>query len=188
LCTCFQVSIRWAMPTLSAPRATFYYRSRKAEQEPLRKRIKKIASVRVRCGYRRIHTLLQQEGWLVNHKRVYRLCCLEELQMRHKPPRRRVRAKLREDRTDATRPNQCWSMNFMADELFNGRRLRLLTIVDNVSRVSPFIGVGFRYRGYDVVTALNLAVHSMGCQNPSGWTTARILSPRKVTCGPIPMR
>ena len=46
----------------------------------------------------------------------------------------------------------------MADELFDGRRLRLLTIVDNFSRVSPFIGVGFRYKGYDVVTALNLAV------------------------------
>ena len=50
----------------------------------------------------------------------------------------------------------------MADELFDGRRLRLLTIVDNFSRVSPFIGVGFRYRGYDVVTALNLAVAHYG--------------------------
>jgi putative transposase len=49
------------------------------------------------------------------------------LQMRHKPPRRRVSAKLRDDRTAATRPNQCWSMDFMADELFDGRRLRLLT-------------------------------------------------------------
>jgi transposase InsO family protein len=109
------------------------------------------------------------------------------LQMRHKPPRRRVSAKLREGRTEATHPNQCWSMDFMADELFDGRRLRLLTIVDNVSRVSPFIGVGFRYRGYDVVTALNLAVASMGCRNASGWTTARSLSPRKLTCGPMPM-
>jgi putative transposase len=53
-------------------------------------------------------------------------------------------------------------MDFMADQLFDGRRLRLLTIVDNVSRVSPFIGVGFRYRGYDVVTALNLAVAQYG--------------------------
>ena len=98
----------------------------------------------------------------MNHKRVYRLYCLEGLQMRHKPPRRRVSAKLREDRTEAIRPNQCWSMDFMADELFDGRRLRLLTIVDNFSRVSPFIGVGFRYKGYDVVTALNLAVAQYG--------------------------
>ncbi len=159
---CYQVSVRRAVQTLAAPRATFYYRSSKAEQAPLRTRIKEIASVRVRYGYRRIHTLLQREGWLVNHKRVYRIYCLEGLQMRHKPPRRRVSAKLREGRTEATRPNQVWSMDFMADELFDGRRLRLLTIVDNVSRVSPFIGVGFRYKGYDVVTALNLAVAQYG--------------------------
>jgi putative transposase len=116
----------------------------------------------VRYGYRRIHTLLQREGWGVNHKRVYRLYCLEGLQMRHKPPRRRVSAKLRDDRTDAIKPNQCWSMDFMADELFDGRRLRLLTIVDNFSRVSPFIGVGFSYKGYDVVSSLNLAVAQFG--------------------------
>jgi len=160
--TCYQVSIRRASQTLPGPRSTFYYRSRKPEQAPLRQRIKEIASVRVRYGYRRIHTLLQREGWLVNHKRVYRLYCLEGLQMRHKPPRRRVCAKLREERTDAIRPNQCWSMDFMADELFDGKRLRLLTIVDNFSRVSPFIGVGFRYKGYDVVSALNLAVAQYG--------------------------
>jgi putative transposase len=159
---CYQVSVRRVTQTIVAPRATLYYRSRKPEQAPLRHRIKEIATVRVRYGYRRIHTLLQREGWLVNHKRVYRLYCLEGLQMRHKPPRRRVSVKLREGRTEATRPNQVWSMDFMADELFDGRRLRLLTIVDNVSRVSPFIGVGFRYKGYDVVTALNLAVAQYG--------------------------
>jgi hypothetical protein len=53
-------------------------------------------------------------------------------------------------------------MDFMANELFDGRRLRLLTIVDNFGRVSPFIGVGFRYRGYDVVASLNLAVAQYG--------------------------
>ena len=116
----------------------------------------------MRYGYRRIHTLLQREGWGINHKRVYRLYCLEGLQMRQKPPRRRVSAKLRDDRIDAIRPNQCWSMDFMADELFDGRRLRLLTIVDNFSRVSPFIGVGFSYKGYDVVSALNLALAQYG--------------------------
>jgi putative transposase len=85
--------------------------------------------VRERYDYRRIHTLLQREGWLVNHKRVYRLDCLEGLQMRHKPPRRQVSVKLREDRTEAVRPNQCWSMDFMLDELF--RRLALAALSDS---------------------------------------------------------
>ena len=51
---------------------------------------------------------------------------------------------------------------FMADELFDGRRLRLLTIVDNFSRVSPFIGVGFRYKDYEVVAAFKLALAQYG--------------------------
>lgn len=91
--------------------------------------------------------MLQREGWKVNHKRIYRLYCEEGLQIRHKRPKRRVSAKVRDDRTQAIRPNQCWSMDFMADQLIDGRRIRVLTIVDNFSRVSPLIGVDFRYKG-----------------------------------------
>ncbi len=90
--------------------------------------------------------MLQREGWKVNHKRIYRLYCEEGLQIRHKRPKRRVSAKVRDDRTQAIRPNQCWSMDFMADQLIDGRRIRVLTIVDNFSRVSPLIGVDFRYK------------------------------------------
>jgi putative transposase len=104
-----------------------------------------------RYGYRRIYILLRREGWEINHKRVYRLYREEGLQMRHKPPRRRVRPKLREDRCPATAPNECWSMDFMHDELFNGGRLRLLMIVDSFSRVSPAIGVKNQYHAVDVV-------------------------------------
>jgi putative transposase len=65
--------------------------------------------------------VLRREGWLVNVKRVRRLYSLEGLQMRLKPPRRRVMAKPRSDRSSATGPNQVWAMDWMYDELFNGR-------------------------------------------------------------------
>lgn len=82
--------------------------------------------------------------------------------MRHKPPRRRVSAKPREDRQPAAAPNDCWSMDFVHDELFNGHRIRLLTIVDNFSRVSPAIGVKNCYRSVDVVDTLNAATAQYG--------------------------
>ena len=82
--------------------------------------------------------------------------------MRHKTPKRRVSAKLREDRCPADAPNECWSMDFMADQLFDGRRLRLLPIVDNFSRVSPSIEVGQSCKATDVVDALNRAVQRNG--------------------------
>jgi putative transposase len=160
--TCYHVSTRRACLVINGARSTFYYKSHKHEQAVLKKRIKEIAATRVRYGYKRIHTLLKREGWAVNHKRVYRLYCEEGLQVRHKTPKRRVSAKLRSDRTDATRPNECWSMDFMSDELFNGRRVRVLTIVDNFSRVSPFIGVGYNYKGYNVATSLDTVAKRYG--------------------------
>jgi len=70
--TRFQVSTRRASRILPGPGSTLCYRSRKPEQAPLRRRLREIAAVRVRYGYRRIPTLLQREGWRVNHQRVYR--------------------------------------------------------------------------------------------------------------------
>ena len=75
----------------------------------MRKRIREIAETRVRYGYRRIHVLLRREGWQVNAKRIYRLYCEEGLQMRNKTPKRRVSAKLRDDRRPATAANDCWA-------------------------------------------------------------------------------
>ena len=128
----------------------------------LKQRIREIAQIRTRYGHLRIHALLRREGWPINHKRVYRLYCEMGLQMRHKTPRRRVKAKLREDRQPAQRSNECWSMDFMADQTFDGKRLRVLTIVDNFSRVSPAIGVRYRYTGCDVVRTLEQATRRYG--------------------------
>ena len=103
----FRVSIRRACRTVPACRATYHYRSRRPEQAPLRKRIREIAETRMRYGYRRIAVLLRREGWHVNVKRVHRLYRLEGLQMRLKPPRRRVMAKLRDaSAAQASRPTK----------------------------------------------------------------------------------
>ena len=88
-------------------------------------RIKDLAAARVSYGYRRIHVLLKREGWQVNHKRVYRLYCLEGLRMRSKRPRRHVSSQRREIRPLASRPDDRWAMDFMSDELFDGLRIRL---------------------------------------------------------------
>ena len=116
----------------------------------------------MRYGYRRIHVLLRREGWQVNHKRVRRLYQLEGLQLRNKSPKRRVAAKLRADRHPATGPNECWSMDFLSDQLFDGRRIRVLTIVNNFTRLSPAIDVRMSYRGADVVDTLERLASSYG--------------------------
>jgi len=139
---------------LRSERSSYHYKSRRPSQAFLRKRIREIAETRVRYGYRRIHALLRREGWVVNAKRVYRLYCAEGLQLCNKTPKRKVSAKLREDRSPATAPNQLWAMDFMSDQLFDGRRIHILTIVDAFTRLSPAIDARHTYRGADVVGTL----------------------------------
>jgi putative transposase len=73
VCAAHDVSERRAVRWTGFPRATVRYRSRRSEQTLLRERIRTHAAERPRWGYRRIHVLLQREGWQVNRKRVYRL-------------------------------------------------------------------------------------------------------------------
>jgi len=136
-------------------RSNYNYQSKQDEQAPLRMRIKDIAAVRVRYGYKRIHILLKREGWQINHKRVHRLYRLEGLNLRAKGKRKRMRSLKRPERLTATRSTESWSMDFVADALFNGRRFRALTLVDNFSRECPAILVGQNLHGDEVVDVLD---------------------------------
>jgi putative transposase len=98
--------------------------------------------------------MLQREGWAINMKRTRRLYNELGLQLRNKTPKRRVKAKLREDRTDATHSNQVWAMDFVHDQLATGRKLWILAIVDTHSRYTPATDPRFSYRGEDVMQTL----------------------------------
>lgn len=158
----WRVSIRRACQALPVDRSTYHYRSKRIGQAPLIKRIREIAETRVRFGYRRIHVLLRREGWLVNQKRVWRLYNEMGLQLRNKSPKRRVQAKLREGRMAASGPNDVWAMDFVHDQLFDGRKIRVLTIIDTFTRLTPVIDVRQSYKGLDVVATLERAIHEAG--------------------------
>ena len=118
--------------------------------------------MRVNYGYLRIHTLLLREGWKVNRKRVYRLYRLEGLALRRRHPKRRAAAKRREERPVAQATNESWSMDFMSDQLFDGRRIRVLTLVDNSSRESLALEIAANFRGEDVAAVLDQVCRSRG--------------------------
>ena len=124
--------------------------------------IKEIAETRVRYGYRRVHVLLRREGWVINMKKTRRIYNELGLQLRNKHPKRRVKAKLREDRQEAVGPNDIWAMDFVHDQLATGKKLRILTIVDTHSRYCPATDPRFTYRGEDVVQTLERICKSSG--------------------------
>jgi putative transposase len=148
------VSIRRACRVLEVDTSSYHYRSRRHDQAGIEAKIKEVCSARVRYGYRRVHVILQREGWTVNVKKVRRIYNELGLQLRRKPPKRRVKARLRDDRGPATRPNQTWAMDFVHDQLSTGRKIRVLTVVDTFSRYSPVVDPRFSYRAEDVVAAL----------------------------------
>ena len=138
------VSIRRACRVFRVDTSTYHYKSRRAGQAGLEQRIKEICQTRVRCGYRRVRVLLRREGWSINQKKTRRVYRKLGLQLRNNP-KRRVKAKLREDRRNATRPNETWAMDFVHDQLATGRKLRVLTIVDTFSRFSPALEPRFSF-------------------------------------------
>jgi len=133
----------------------YYYVPNKVRDESvIRTRIREIAELRVRYGFWRIFTLLRREGFEDNHKRVHRIYCNEGLNLRSKRPRRSRASAHRLDRLQLLGMNQSWSMDFVMDQLFDGRKFRALTAVDNFSRKCLAIHTGQSLKGSDVVDVM----------------------------------
>lgn len=158
----WQVSIRRACAVIRFDPRTYRYKSRRPGQAALEQRIREICQTRVRFGYRRVHVLLKREGWEINAKKTYRIYKELGMQLRNKTPKRRVKAKLREDRVEAVGPNDVWAMDFVHDQLATGRKIRVLTVVDTFSRYAPVLDVRFSYRGEDVVATLDQVCRRIG--------------------------
>jgi len=150
----FGLSLRRACRIIGTARSAMLYRSVRPHQEPLRRRIREIAHTRVSYGHRRVHVLLRREGWRVNLKRVYRLYREEGLTLRRKKPKRRRAAQPRQERPAATSPNERWSMDFMSDALADGRKIRVLTVLDTCTRECVALEVATSFRGSDVAQVL----------------------------------
>jgi putative transposase len=159
----YRISIRRSCRVLLTHCSVYYYKNiRNREDLPLRRRMKEIAETRVRYGHWRIYTLLRREGWKDNHKRIYRVYKEEGLNLRSKRPRRNKSAAHRMERPENNEMHNCWSMDFVSDALFDGKKFRALTIVDNCSRFCMAIRVGQSLKGGDVVEVLQNIADTKG--------------------------
>jgi putative transposase len=150
----YRVCERRACRVARIPLSTFRYESRQEPRMALRLRIREIAQVRVRYGYRKIRILLKWEGWNVGKNLVYRLYREEGLTLRHKPRRKRRPCCIAANVFGPPLPNEVWRLDFVANQLADGRRFRALTIMDVFTRESLAIAVGQRLKGEDVVSTL----------------------------------
>jgi putative transposase len=133
LCQQFEVSQRRACQVIEADRTSVRYRSVRPDDAGLRARLRELAAVRRRFGYRRLLLLLRREGVRVNHKKLRRLYREERLQVRRRGGRKRALG-TRAPLTMPQGPNQRWSLDFVSDTLTDSRRFRMLTVVDDFTR------------------------------------------------------
>lgn len=133
---------------------TLRYQSTRDRQDALRQRLRELAAVRVRFGYRRLTVLLKREGWPVNAKRIYRLYDDEGLTVRTKP-RKRLASRPRVPLPTATRPNARWSMDFVSARLVDGRWFRTLTVLDLYTREALALVADRSLTGVKVAAALS---------------------------------
>jgi len=180
LCQAHGVSQRRACRAIGVDRSSVRYQGQRPDDGVLRARLRELAALRRRFGYRRLHILLRREGVSVNHKRLRRVYREERLQVRRRGGRKRALG----TRAPMALPqgrNQRWSLDFVADMLTDGRRFRILAIVDDFTReclglVADTSLSGLRVaRELDVIIALRGKPSSIVSDNGTELTSMAIL-------------
>jgi len=144
---------RRACRVLSCNRKTAAHVSHRGSDELLRTRLQELAHQKVRWGYKMLCGTLRQEGWSVNHKKVYRIYKEEKLELRRKG-KKRFKSELRGQPELPTAANQLWTMDFVSDALCDGRSFRTLNLVDAFTRQCLAIETDTSLSGERVVRVL----------------------------------
>ena len=143
-----------------APRV-YRYRSTRGGDDLVRSRLCELASERRRFGYRRLHILLKREGFDLNWKKLYRLYKEERLTVRKRGGRKRALG-TRAPMAVPQSPNQRWSLDFVSDALIDGRRFRILCVIDDFSRECLAVVVDNSLSGERVARELDKIVERRG--------------------------
>jgi len=139
------------------------YQGHGRDDTSVRRRLRELAGEKRRYGYRRLQVLLLREGMRVNHKRVERIYREEGLSVRRRK-RRRAAGVRAETWLPASGPDQRWSLDFVSDALWWGRKLRMLTVVDTYTRESLAIEVDTSISGARVARVLDRVIGERGAQ------------------------
>jgi putative transposase len=161
LCSSFEVSQRRACEVIGADRSTVRYRVVRPDNAVIRSRLRELASVRRRFGYRRLLLMLCGEGVLINHKKLRRLYAEERLQVRKRGGRKSALG-TRAPMTLPQGPNQRWSLDFVSDSLTDSRRFRILAVVDDFTRECIALVADTSLSGARVGRELDAAIAGRG--------------------------
>ena len=157
----YEMSERRACRVLGVDRTSVRYQATRPDDGALRDRLKALAQERRRFGYRRLHVLLRREGHAVNRKRIQRIYREERLTVRRRGGRKRAIGTRRPLELPLV-ANQRWSLDFVADQMTDGRRFRILTVIDNCTRECLALVADTSLSGARVVRELDAVIRQRG--------------------------
>lgn len=161
LCTKHGVSQRRACAALQIDRSSVRYKSVRLDDRDLREAMKKVAAERRRFGYRRIHVMLQRQGIHMNQKKLRRLYREEKLQVRKRGGRKRALG-TRRPMILPSKANERWSLDFVSDAFTDGRKFRVLAVIDDFSRECLALIVDTSLSGLRVTRELDALITRRG--------------------------
>jgi putative transposase len=171
----FSVSKRRACRILSLHLSTYFYRPLDRGDAEVCERMKELAVKYRRFGRPRIHDQLRKAGFKINHKKTARLYRKLALQLKYRKGKKRINV-VRLPRPKPTKPNEVWSIDFVHDRLENGRRLKILTTIDDFTKATAGLYVDTSITGHHLVRwfdTLKTLPKRIRCDNgPEFWSKA----------------
>jgi putative transposase len=155
-----KVSITRACKAIGFPKSMYYYNSVKDDSMVINK-LTELAENKPARGFPYYYGRIRNEGLVWNHKRVKRVYDLMKLNLRRKR-KRRLPQRFREALYQPANVNQTWSMDFMHDSLINGRKVRILNIIDDYNREALMIQADYSHSGHSVVMAIEQIIYWRG--------------------------
>jgi putative transposase len=151
----YPVSLRRSCRILGLSLSSAFYKAKSKNDEPIKKRLEELANKHRKFGRPRLHHFLKKEGLVINEKRTRRIYEAMGLQLGKRKRRRKYGAVARIPKPNPTKPNEIWSFDFMFDRTENDRKLKILTVVDDLTKKSPGLLVEHSITARDLICFFN---------------------------------
>jgi putative transposase len=157
----FQISITQACKHLSIAKSTYYYKSKPKDDSYVIEAINRVIDKHPQDGFWLISNRLKKQGFKANHKKIYRVYKLLGLNIQRRA-KKRIPARVKEPLQELYTPNEQWSMDFMSDKLYSGKRYRILNVMDEFNRELIEFEVGVNLPSSKVIQTLQRAIDIRG--------------------------
>ena len=148
------ISERRSCRILDLSRSAYRYQAKSIDDQRIKQELQRLANSQPRWGYGKMIDYLRRQGYVWNHKRIYRVYCEMGLNM-HRKPKKRLPARAAQALVVPRQPDQTWSLDFMSDSLANGRTFRTLNVIDDFNREALWIEVDTSLPAERVVQVLD---------------------------------